>query len=234
MTQPPPEASDSLESRLNGVRRRIADTAIEAGRKATDITLIAVAKTFPVEAVIEALAVGQRHFGENRVQEGMAKYPGLREAHPDLMLHLIGPLQTNKVKQAVAYFDVIHTLDRQSLAEELAKEFKKSGRRLPCFVQVNTGEEPQKAGCSPQEADAFIAACRALDLPIVGLMCIPPADEEPAPHFALLNKIAKRNGLDQLSMGMSGDYDTAVMLGATHVRVGSAIFGGRIYAALAT
>lgn len=228
MTQPSPE---SLAQRLSTVQARIAEAAAEADRKAEAITLIAVAKTFPAEAVIEALAAGQRHFGENRVQEGMAKYPTLRETHPDLVLHLIGPLQTNKVKQAVAHFDVIHTLDRQSLAEELAKEFKKSGRRLPCFVQVNTGEEPQKAGCTPKEADAFIAACRALDLPIVGLMCIPPAEEEPAPHFALLNKIARRNGLDQLSMGMSGDYDTAVMLGATHVRVGSAIFGGRSYPA---
>ena len=159
----------------------------------------------------------------------MTKYPALRAANPDLVLHLIGPLQTNKVKQAVTHFDVIHTLDRESLAQELAKEFAKSGRRLPCFVQVNTGEEPQKAGCTPRDADAFIAACRALDLPVVGLMCIPPAEEEPAPHFALLNKIAKRNGLDQLSMGMSGDFATAVMLGATHVRVGSAIFGGRSY-----
>jgi pyridoxal phosphate enzyme (YggS family) len=234
MTQPSPEASSiavTLAGRLAAIRQQIAEAAATAGRKVEDVTLIAVAKTFPAEAVAEALAAGQRHFGENRVQEGMAKYPALRETHPDLVLHLIGPLQTNKVKQAVAHFDVIHTLDRESLAQELAKEFAKSGRRLPCFVQVNTGEEAQKAGCAPQEADAFIAACRALDLPVVGLMCIPPAEEEPAPHFALLNKIAKRNGLDQLSMGMSGDFDTAVMLGATHVRVGSAIFGGRSYPA---
>lgn len=227
MTVSPPEAP--LAQRLAAVRGQIAEAAAEAGRDPAGVTLIAVAKTFPAEAVAEALAAGQRHFGENRVQEGMAKYPALRERHPDLVLHLIGPLQTNKVKQAVAHFDVIHTLDRESLAQELAKEFNKSGRRLPCFVQVNTGEEPQKAGCVPQDADTFIAACRALDLPVVGLMCIPPAEEEPAPHFALLNKIAKRNGLDQLSMGMSGDFDTAVMLGATHVRVGSAIFGGRNY-----
>lgn len=227
MTQPPPEAI--VASRLAAIRQQIADAAATARRDPATVTLVAVAKTFPAEAVTEALAAGQRHFGENRVQEGMAKYPGLRETHPDLVLHLIGPLQTNKVKQAVAHFDVIHTLDRDSLAQELAKEFDKSGRRLPCFVQVNTGEEPQKAGCAPQEADAFIAACRALNLPVVGLMCIPPAEEEPAPHFALLNKIAQRNGLDQLSMGMSGDFETAVMLGATHVRVGSAIFGGRSY-----
>ncbi len=223
----PSEAT--VASRLAAIRQQIADAAATAKRDPAATTLVAVAKTFPAEAVLEALAAGQRHFGENRVQEGMAKYPALREAYPDLVLHLIGPLQTNKVKQAVAHFDVIHTLDRESLAKELAKEFEKSGRRLPCFVQVNTGEEPQKAGCAPQEADAFIAACRALGLPVVGLMCIPPAEEEPAPHFALLNKIAKRNGLDQLSMGMSGDFETAVMLGATHVRVGSAIFGGRSY-----
>jgi pyridoxal phosphate enzyme (YggS family) len=227
MTQPPPEAT--VASRLAAIRQQIANAAATARRDPATVTLVAVAKTFPAEAVTEALAAGQRHFGENRVQEGMAKYPALRETHPDLVLHLIGPLQTNKVKQAVAHFDVIHTLDRDSLAQELAKEFDKSGHRLPCFVQVNTGEEPQKAGCAPQEADAFIAACRALNLPVVGLMCIPPAEEEPAPHFALLNKIAQRNGLDQLSMGMSGDFETAVMLGATHVRVGSAIFGGRSY-----
>jgi pyridoxal phosphate enzyme (YggS family) len=226
MTQPSPEAS-GIASRLDTIRQQIGDAAATARRDPGAVTLIAVAKTFPVEAVAEALAAGQRHFGENRVQEGMAKYPALRAAHPDLVLHLIGPLQTNKVKQAVAHFDVIHTLDRDSLARELAKEFEKSGRRLPCFVQVNTGEEPQKAGCTPKDADAFIAACRTLDLPVVGLMCIPPAEEEPAPHFALLNKIAQRNGLEQLSMGMSGDFETAVMLGATHVRVGSAIFGGR-------
>lgn len=228
MTKPSPEASD-IASRLAAVRQQIAEAAATAKRPADAVTLVAVAKTFPAEAVAEALAAGQRHFGENRVQEGMTKYPALRETHPDLVLHLIGPLQTNKVKQAVAHFDVIHTLDRDSLAKELAREFGKSGRRLPCFVQVNTGEEPQKAGCSPRDADAFIAACRALDLPVVGLMCIPPAEEEPSPHFALLNKIAKRNGLEQLSMGMSGDFETAVMLGATHVRVGSAIFGGRSY-----
>lgn len=198
----------------------------------TGTTLIAVAKTFPASAVAEALAAGQRHFGENRVQEGMEKYPDLRKTHPDLVLHLIGPLQTNKVKQAVAHFDVIHTLDRPKLAEELAREFEKSGRRLPCFIQVNTGEEPQKAGVAPLEADAFIQDCRdRLGLPVLGLMCIPPADEEPAPHFALLRRIAQRNGLEQLSMGMSGDYSIAVQFGATHVRVGSAIFGGRQYPA---
>jgi pyridoxal phosphate enzyme (YggS family) len=224
-----PEAS-AIAASLAAIHARIADAAATVPRDPAGVTLVAVAKTFPAEAVAAALAAGQRAFGENRVQEGIAKYPAFREPYPDLELHLIGPLQTNKVKQAVAHFDVIHTLDRPRLAEELAKEFDKSGRRLPCFIQVNTGEEEQKAGCSPAEADAFIRLCRDdLKLPIVGLMCIPPADEEPAPHFALLNKIARRNGLARLSMGMSGDFETAVMLGATHVRVGSAIFGGRSY-----
>lgn len=214
--------------------KSIADALAEIRGHIGQANLIAVAKTFPAEAVAEAIAAGQRHFGENRVQEAMTKYPALREKHTDLVLHLIGPLQTNKVKQAVAHFDVIHTLDRAKLAEELAKEFEKSGRRLPCYIQVNTGEEPQKAGCLPLEADAFIADCRdRLGLPVVGLMCIPPADEEPAPHFALLAKIAKRNGLQRLSMGMSGDYETAVEFGATDIRVGSAIFGGRNYPAIA-
>lgn len=212
--------------------KSIADALAEIRKKTGQATLIAVAKTFPAEAVAEAITAGQRHFGENRVQEGMAKYPDLRATHPDLVLHLIGPLQTNKVKQAVAHFDVIHTLDRPKLAEELAKEFEKSGRRLPCYVQVNTGEEPQKAGCTPLEADAFIAdCCDRLGLPVVGLMCIPPADEEPSPHFALLAKIARRNGLARLSMGMSSDYETALKFGATDIRVGSAIFGGRAYPA---
>ncbi|MFC3674404.1 YggS family pyridoxal phosphate-dependent enzyme [Ferrovibrio xuzhouensis] len=229
MTDPAPEAS-AIAASLAAIHARIAEAAATVPRDPAGVTLVAVAKTFPAEAVAAALAAGQRQFGENRVQEGMAKYPSFRAQYPDLVLHLIGPLQTNKVKQAVAHFDVIHTLDRPKLAEELAREFEKSGRRLPCFVQVNTGEEDQKAGCSPAEADAFIALCRDdLKLPVAGLMCIPPADEEPAPHFALLNKIAKRNGLGQLSMGMSGDFETAVMLGATHVRVGSAIFGGRSY-----
>lgn len=229
MTDVSPEAS-AIATNLAAIRARIAEAAATVPRDPADVTLVAVAKTFPAEAVAAALAAGQRQFGENRVQEGMAKYPGFRAQYPDLELHLIGPLQTNKVRQAVAHFDVIHTLDRPKLAEELAREFEKSGRRLPCFVQVNTGEEEQKAGCSPAEADAFIADCRdRLGLPVVGLMCIPPADEEPAPHFALLNKIARRNGLARLSMGMSGDFETAVMLGATHVRVGSAIFGGRGY-----
>jgi pyridoxal phosphate enzyme (YggS family) len=192
------------------------------------VTLVAVAKTHPAEAVAEALGLGQTVFGENRVQEAAGKYPALRERHPALRLHLIGPLQTNKVRQAVALFDAIETVDRPRLAEALAAEMARAGRTLDCFVQVNTGEEPQKAGIPPLEADAFIADCRSrLKLPIRGLMCIPPADEEPSLHFALLRNIARRNDLPWLSMGMSGDYDIAIRLGATHVRVGTAIFGSR-------
>lgn len=190
--------------------------------------LIAVSKTHPVEAVRAALAAGCRLFGENRVQEAEAKYPALKAEFPDLELHLIGPLQTNKVKKAVALFDAIQTVDRPSLAEALAKELAKTPKRLALYVEVNTGEEPQKAGVAPGEADAFIRLCRdELKLPIVGLMCIPPVDEEPAPHFALLKKIAERNGLSRLSMGMSADFPIAIQFGATEVRVGTAIFGER-------
>ena len=175
-----------------------------------------------------ALQAGQRVFGENRVQEALAKFPGLRGDFPDLKLHLIGPLQTNKVKDAVAHCDVIETVDRPRLAEALMREMERSGRQLSCFVEVNTGEEAQKAGVFPEMADRFIADCRdRLGLPIVGLMCIPPEDEEPALHFALLREIARRNGLDRLSMGMSADFETAIRFGATHVRVGTAIFGAR-------
>jgi hypothetical protein len=198
------------------------------------VRLVAVSKTHPAESVRAALEAGQREFGENRVQEALAKFPGLRREYPDLELHLIGPLQTNKVKDAVAHCDVIETLDRPRLAEALAREMERSGRRLPCFVEVNTGEEPQKAGVLPEAADAFIADCRGrLGLPVVGLMCIPPEGEEPALHFALLREIAKRNGLDQLSMGMSADFETAIRFGATHVRVGTAIFGARRVASAA-
>lgn len=213
---------------LRSVRDEIAAAAETSDRKVGDIALIAVSKTFPAEQIQPAIDAGQRVFGENRVQEAAAKWPALKEAAPEIELHLIGPLQTNKVKQAVGLFDVIQTVDRLKLARSLAGEMEKTGKRPPCFIQVNTGEEEQKAGILPAEADAFISQCRDdLDLPIIGLMCIPPADEEPAPHFALLSKIADRNGLTSLSMGMSGDYQTAVMLGATHVRVGSAIFGAR-------
>lgn len=213
---------DSIADRLLATRAKIA----AAGPQ--QVTLVAVAKTYPASDVEQALAAGQIVFGENRVQEAMAKYPPLRAYHANLELHLIGPLQTNKVKEAVATFDVIQTLDRPKLAAALAAEFARTPRRPRLFVQVNTGAEPQKAGILPEAADAFIAECQNQHrLAIAGLMCIPPADEPPAPHFALLAEIAARNGLALLSMGMSADYETAVALGATHVRIGSAIFGAR-------
>jgi pyridoxal phosphate enzyme (YggS family) len=213
---------------LAAVRGRIEAAARAAGRPADAVTLVAVSKTHPVDAVLAALTAGQRIFGENRVQEALAKFPELRRQFPDLTLHLIGPLQTNKVKDAVAHGDVIETVDRPRLAEALAREMAKSGRRPPCFIEVNTGQEPQKAGILPEATDGFIRDCRdRLELPIVGLMCVPPAHEEPALHFALLREIARRNGLLQLSMGMSADFETAIRFGATHVRVGTAIFGAR-------
>ncbi len=218
MNPPDPAA---IAAALVRIRAEIAASGAPA-------TLVAVAKTHGADAVRAALAAGQRVFGENRVQEALAKYPALRAEFPDLELHLIGPLQTNKVREAVATFDVIQTLDRPKLAAALAAEFARAGKRVRLFVQVNTGAEPQKAGILPQDADAFVAECRtAHGLAIEGLMCIPPADEPAAPHFALLRQIAQRNGLAGLSMGMSGDYGTALALGATHVRVGSAIFGTR-------
>ncbi|WAC28391.1 YggS family pyridoxal phosphate-dependent enzyme [Ancylobacter sp. SL191] len=221
--------ASGVTARLAEVRARIAQACVDAGRAPQSVKLIAVSKTFGAEHMAPALEAGQRLFGENRVQEAKGKWPALRAATPDIELHLIGPLQTNKVREALGLFDVIHTLDRPSLAQALAKELPRLERPAPrLLVQVNTGEEPQKAGIPPQEADAFIGACREEHgLTVSGLMCIPPADEPAAPHFALLAKIAARNGLDMLSMGMSGDFETAIMLGATHVRVGSAIFGGR-------
>jgi len=187
-----------------------------------------VSKTFDAPAIVPVIGAGQRVFGENRVQEAKAKWPDLQQAHPDLALHLIGPLQSNKAKEAVALFDVIHSVDRASLCEALAKEFARQERRPKLFVQLNTGEEPQKAGIAPQDADDFIKACReSYGLDISGVMCIPPADEAPAPHFALTAKIAARNGLSELSMGMSADFATAIAFGATYIRVGSAIFGTR-------
>jgi pyridoxal phosphate enzyme (YggS family) len=219
-----------IATNLAEIRGRIAAAraAAPAGGAAAATELIAVSKTHPVEAVQAALAAGQRVFGENRVQEAAAKFPPLRAQWPDLKLHLIGPLQTNKVRQAVETCDAIQTIDRAKLAEAVAAELAKQGKHLDLFIQVNSGEEPQKAGVLPREADDFIRRCRAeLQLPIVGLMCIPPADEHPAPHFALLREIARRHGLAQLSMGMSGDYETAIQFGATAVRVGTAIFGRR-------
>ena len=214
--------------RLSDIRRRIAKAAREAGRDPQEVTLIAVSKTFGEEAILPLIEAGQRVFGENRVQEAAAKWPSLRARFPGLELHLIGPLQTNKLDEALKLFDVFHTLDREKLALALVKAREKGARLPRLFVQVNTGEEAQKAGIAPQEADAFLTRCREeWKLDIEGLMCIPPLDEEPALHFALLEKIARRNGIAKLSMGMSGDFETAVRLGATHVRVGSALFGMR-------
>lgn len=219
-------AASAVEN-LHAIRTAIADSARRAGRTPDAVTLVAVSKTFEAEAIRPVLEAGQRVFGENRVQEAQSKWPALREAFPDLELHLIGPLQSNKAKEAVALFDVIESVDRPKIAEALASEMKRQNRFLPCLVQVNTGKEPQKAGILPEDADAFLRGCRDLGLTITGLMCIPPVDEEPALHFALLREIARRNGLSVLSMGMSADYPTAVALGATHVRVGSALFGSR-------
>lgn len=214
-------------SGLADVNARVAAAAKAAGRAPDDITLVAVSKMQPAERIEAVLDAGHRVFGENRVQEAEGRWPALRERYPGIELHLVGPLQTNKVRQAVGLFDVIESVDRPKLARRLAAAFEETGRALPCYIQVNTGEEPQKAGVAPAEADAFIAECRALGLPLAGLMCIPPFDEEPAPHFALLAKIAARNGLAGLSMGMSGDFEAAISLGATLVRVGSAVFGDR-------
>lgn len=220
-----------VAANLSDIRARIA--AQTGPGLAPRVALIAVSKTHPAEAVIAAAEAGQRLFGENRVQEAAAKFPALRVRYPDLKLHLIGPLQTNKVKLAVETCDAIQTVDRDKLAAALADELVKQGKRLDLFVQVNTGEETQKAGILPADADDFIRRCRdQYRLPVVGLMCIPPAEEHPAPHFALLREIARRQnliqgGIDQLSMGMSGDYETAIQFGATHVRVGTAIFGAR-------
>jgi pyridoxal phosphate enzyme (YggS family) len=217
-----------IAANLAVVRDRIAAAARAAGRTSDAVTLVAVGKTHGPDAIRAALAAGQRVFGENRVQEALAKFSTLRDEFPDLALHLIGPLQTNKVKEVVANFDVIETVDRPRLAAALAREMARTGRRLTCFIEINTGEEPQKSGVFPEAADAFIADCRdRLELPIVGLMCVPPHDEEPSPHFALLREIARRNGLANLSMGMSADYEVAIRFGATHVRVGTAIFGAR-------
>ncbi len=215
---------------LEDVRARIAKAEREAGRPEGSVALIAVSKVQPEARVAAVLEAGHRVFGENRVQEAQTRWPPFRERFEGIELHLIGPLQTNKAKQAVAFFDAIHTIDRPKLAAKVADAIQSEGRAPKLFVQVNTGEEPQKAGVVPQEADAFIAACRAdFGLDVAGLMAIPPADEAPAPHFALLAKIAERNGLAGLSMGMSADYEQAIALGATHVRVGSALFGERDY-----
>ena len=218
----------SIAQRLETIHARIASAAADAGRTAESVALVAVSKTKPAESIAEAHAAGQRVFGENRVQEAAAKYPELRKDRPDIRLHLLGPLQTNKVRQALALFDVIETVDRERLARALAQELDKGGPKPDLLIQVNVGREPQKAGVAPEQADGFIALCRdALALPVRGLMCIPPQDQEPAPYFAFLAELARRNGLPWLSMGMSGDFELAIQQGATHVRVGTAIFGER-------
>ncbi|MEH3159851.1 MAG: YggS family pyridoxal phosphate-dependent enzyme [Sphingomonas taxi] len=214
-------------SPLATVTAGIAHAARLAGREPGEVTLIAVSKTHDADAIRPLLDAGQRVFGENRVQEAAAKWPALRAAYPDVALHLIGQLQSNKAEEAVAVFDVIHTVDRPSLVEALGKAMAKSGRRPDCFVQVNIGAEDQKGGCAIVDLPALLDRARAAGLPVVGLMCLPPADVEPAPYFALLAKLAREAGLAGLSMGMSADYETAVTLGATHVRVGSALFGAR-------
>ncbi len=217
-------------SGLTDVAARVATAAETAGRDASSIKLIAVSKVQPLERVESVLDEGHRIFGENRVQEAAGKWPDFRARYPGVEVHLIGPLQTNKVRQAVELFNVIHSVDRPKLAAKLADVFAETGQALPCFVQVNTGDEGQKAGCQLEDADDFVAACRSeFGLPVIGLMCIPPVSEEPALHFALLAKIAERNGLSGLSMGMSSDFETAISLGATHIRVGSALFGARDY-----
>jgi pyridoxal phosphate enzyme (YggS family) len=225
--QTSPTSAHSPNS-LSSVEQDIARACKEARRDLSSVTLIAVSKTFEAGAIAPVIEAGQRVFGENRVQEAKAKWPGLMSAYPGIALHLIGPLQSNKAKEAVALFDAIHSVDRPSICEALAKAIDSRQKRPQLFVQLNTGEEPQKAGVAPAEADAFIASCREkYRLAISGLMCIPPVDDAPAPHFALTAKIAARNGLANLSMGMSADFAIAIQFGATHVRVGSAIFGAR-------
>lgn len=219
--------SDAVQ-RLQQVRHRIAAAEKEAARQTGDVILVAVSKTFSADDIRPVIEAGQRTFGENRVQEATSKWPALKAEFPDLELHLIGPLQSNKTKEAVALFDAIETVDREKIAAALAAEMKKQAKAPKLYVQVNTGSEPQKAGIEPREAVAFVARCRDVHgLAIEGLMCIPPLDENAGPHFALLEKLAREAGVDKLSMGMSGDYELAVRFGATSVRVGSAIFGSR-------
>lgn len=222
------ELESVAAERLREVRERIAQAAREAGRDPNDVRLIAISKTFAADAIAPLIAAGQLLFGENRVQEAASKWPGLRERYPDTELHLVGPLQTNKAREAVGLFDAIHSLDRDRLAGGLAKAIDKQGRSPLLFVQVNTGEEPQKAGIAPRETAAFVERCRAEHgLEIAGLMCIPPFDEPPGPHFALTAKIAREAGVAHLSMGMSADFETAIAFGATYIRVGTVLFGAR-------
>jgi len=218
---------ESAASLLAEVEANVARMCKPARRKVEDVTLIAVSKTHPADAIEPLLEAGHRVFGENRVQEAQGKWPELRTRYPDAKLHLIGQLQSNKADEAVALFDVIHSLDRESLLNSLSKAMDKAGKRVPCFVQVNIGDEEQKGGCPIAELPEFLAKVRAAGVPLAGLMCLPPAGTEPAPFFAFLAKLAEDNGLEGLSMGMSGDYETAVQLGATHIRVGTALFGAR-------
>jgi pyridoxal phosphate enzyme (YggS family) len=219
----------AISHNLKCINERIAQAAEWSGRRVDDIQLVAVSKTYPPETIQEAIDAGQTVFGENRVQEAAGKWPEFRKTYDGIELHLIGPLQTNKARQAMELFQFIHSVDRPKVAQTIARLAQEMGHCPEIFLQINTGEEPQKAGVMPSEADAFVAEARALNLPVRGLMCIPPVEEEPSLHFALLAKIAARNGLTGLSMGMSGDFESAIALGATHIRVGSAIFGARAY-----
>ena len=218
---------ESAAALLARVEDRIAHTCRIAGRDCDEVTLVAVSKTQPADAIVPLIEAGQRTFGENRVQEAQTKWPELRERHPHVRLHLVGQLQSNKAEEAVALFDAIHSLDRPSLASALAKAMDKAQRRVPCFVQVNIGAEEQKGGCATADLPALLDQARTADIPLAGLMCVPPLGIEPAPFFALLDKLARDHGLEGRSMGMSGDFETAIMLGATHVRVGTALFGAR-------
>lgn len=218
---------ESAATPLDQIRARIAHACKVAGRKAEEVTLVAISKTHPVERIVPLIAQGQRVFGENRVQEAQAKWPDLKERYPDIALHLVGQLQSNKAEDAVRLFDSIHSLDRSSLVSALAKAMDKAGRQVPCFVQVNIGAEEQKGGCAIADLPGLLEQARAAGLPVTGLMCVPPTGIEAAPFFALLDKLARDHGLAGRSMGMSGDFETACLLGATHVRVGSALFGTR-------
>ncbi|MBL4858067.1 MAG: YggS family pyridoxal phosphate-dependent enzyme [Erythrobacter sp.] len=218
---------EKADTPLHSVQQKIREACRRARRDADEVTLIAVSKRHPASAIEPLLIEGHRHFGENRVQEAQEKWPALREQHPGVQLHLVGQLQSNKAEDAAALFDVIHSLDRPSLVKALGKAFDKTCRQVPCFVQVDIGDEPQKGGCPVSELPALLAQARDAEIPLAGLMCLPPADIEPAPFFALLDKLARDHGLEGRSMGMSGDYETAIMLGATHIRVGTALFGER-------
>ena len=218
---------EKADTPLSEVRNSIARACQRSRRDPGEVTLVAVSKKHPATAIEPLLLEGHRHFGENRVQEAQKKWPALREEYPGVRLHLVGQLQSNKAEDAAALFDVIHSLDRPSLVKALAKAFDKNGRQVPCFVQVDIGDEPQKGGCPVSELPALLARARDADIPLAGLMCLPPVEIEPAPFFAFLDKLARDHGLEGRSMGMSGDYETAIMLGATHVRVGTALFGER-------